>query len=492
MKPAFWGYALLKSTLLLMLPFTPVLLSFPSCKALIPGKEIQVDAVPEKDYMTLKTGSPAVLIFGEDVEAGSVEALARIRRGDHSLEISYRWSGRSLALEPLETVIPGWEYRLELDGIYLNSKGHEREASLSRPFFWGSSEFHPLEVTGSIPENGEIIGPEDALYISFSSLPDFASLSRNLSLTPHSDLNRDWNGSTLILRPEVKWSKLCSYNLELDGKLQTPDGLSLALPWTLSFYVEEGCSPPRIVQSAACSRERSLDFPWVLPLSESPSYSQGIRIGFSMTMDREETEKAFSLSPSLAGELCWISTAGSTDLAFIPDEGFDMGCSYTLTLASSARSQSEIEMEEDFVKVFVPDIPLLTLTSLECVSPGGFTLYEYNNILPQDLPVKTPSPYDLLFRFRFSTPFSTDREKQCVQEGITLSECFSSGGSPRSGFYAWESDSILTILYTGFQADSSSEYYYVLKLAGGPGGIRNGDGGYLKEDIRQLLRVPVQ
>ena len=163
-----------------------------------------------------------------------------------------------------------------------------------------------------------------------------------------------------------------------------------------------------------------------------------------------------------------------------------------LKLATSACSESSVMMEDDFSVSFTADIPVLRLDTLECISTDGFVLTDYDNSTPVDLPVKIPSPYDLLFRFSFSEPFPSVTEKQGVQEGISFYEIFSGGGSPRPGLFAWESDTTLTALYSGFYADSVSEYYHVLELKGGNGGISNENGGHLEEDISQLFRVPKQ
>ena len=292
-----------------------VLLILCSCRALEAEKDPGLKAVPDKDYDILDKGEPAVLKFSEDVEYSSVEELARIIWGDSSLELLFKWEDRRLELHPAEPVYPGRQYRLELDGIYRNKDGREREVSLSRPFYWESRDYDILTITKSNPADDGIIGRNDELLITFSSLPDPASLSQNMSISPHTDLLKTWIGNTLILSPPEGWIDLTAYRLELDGELRDEAGRPLLDSWELGFYVEDQTAAPRVMRFAACSGKREDGFPWTQPLSLSPLWGQGIRLNFSQSMNRDETEEAFSLTPSVAGELCWT---GSPDNAGSP------------------------------------------------------------------------------------------------------------------------------------------------------------------------------
>ena len=56
--------------------------------------------------------------------------------------------------------------------------------------------------------------------------------------------------------------------------------------------------------------------------------------------------------------------------------------------------------------------------------------------------------------------------------------------------YGWVGESLLEITFAGFEGPAAlTDTYYLLEIPGGPGGLRNATGSFLKADIRQLLKV---
>jgi hypothetical protein len=242
----------------------------------------------------------------------------------------------------------------------------------------------------------------------------------------------------------------------------------------------------------SCSRDGSTDFEPLEGSLTTLTHDQALRIHFSQPMDHSLTESAFTLTPSLAGDFFWSNDplrTGIEDLVFLPRDGFRMSQSYRLRIASSAQGNTGITMSSDFYCDFTPAIEEQSLLTLECLSYGGFTLNSYNSDLSYDLPAGPVSPFSLSFRFTFSRPFTSDLEKQNVQTRLNIFELFSSGGSPRAGLFSWTTDTTMTVLFSGFNADALSDYYYILELPGGEGGIVNDEGSFFPEDVRQLFRV---
>jgi len=448
---------------------------------------------PREEYEILDQGCPVEIRFVQDVDHYTVEQCVSIGDQDGKMKIKRLWEDdRTLKLIPLKEPLPGWEYRLDFNGFYSTSTGKSMESKLSLPFYWIRSDFSPLEVLSSRPSEGGIISENGIIEISFSSDVDEASLSRGLSISPDLEVDRTWTGKTLTLTPSEHWENLTTYTIKISNEVKDTEGNRLFPEWESSFYVETGSSIPYVLSLGSCRGDISSDFPVLSADLGTLAPDQALRVRFSESMDRSTTESAFSLTPSLAGDLFWSEDPlrqGIDDLVFLPRDGFLMSQSYRLVISSSAKGKTGIAMSTGFVKDFTADIEEQSLLSLECLSYGGFILSSFSADTAYDLPSGPVSPFNLSFRLTFSRPFTSDQEKQMVQDRLNIYEIFSSGGSPRAGLYSWASDYSMTVLFSGFTADTDSDYYYILELPGGEGGIINSEGSFFPSDIRQLFRV---
>jgi hypothetical protein len=108
------------------------------------------------------------------------------------------------------------------------------------------------------------------------------------------------------------------------------------------------------------------------------------------------------------------------------------------------------------------------------------------------LPVAVSEADGDLIRFtiRFSLPFS-EEAKQKTALAVSLVPFFPPNLDPIAlRFVSWLSDDRLNMEWEGLKAGSSAvPHYYRLKLPGGRGGIDNGGGMYLSQDISLFLEA---
>lgn len=330
-----------------------------------------------------------------------------------------------------------------------------------------------------------------AVRISFNTAVDKSTLYEAVKISPSIEIQKSWSENfenTLIIQAKENWNNLTNYTLNLDETLLSVDGDPLFQGWNLNFYIEDGNSSPSIFYCGSCNRDKSLDFQWIYSDLDNLLSSQALRIKFSERMNKEKTESALSFTPSLAGECYWIDN----DLVFLPKDLFTSSQDFRLELTKDAESFNGITMAENYILDFQPAIPSIELISLECSSTGGFILNEFSDNVAYELPVQAVSPFDLYFHFTFSSPFTSDMEKQNVQDKLRLYEIFSSGGSPRAALFSWINDYRMTAIYSNFLADTSSDYYYLMELSGGKQGISTSEGSYMEETITQLFQVARQ
>ena len=450
-------------------------------------------STPSQEYEVLSQGSPIEIQFCQDADHYSVENAVNIKDHEGNVDIKILWeSDRLMKVYPKTDPVPGLEYRLEFNGYYSLSDGRSVESKLSLPFYWGKNEYTPLRILSVIPDEGALIAADTALKISFSSDVDAASLARGLSISPNIKMKHAWSDQTLIMSPLEDWENLTSYTLKITDDLKNSSGDPLFPLFERSFYVQYGTEIPSVLSVGSCSRNLSSDFRFIASDLSGLKRDQALRVSFSQPMDHGNTESAFTLMPSLAGDFFWCEDPmrpGVDDLVFLPRDGFLMSQTYKLCIDSSAMGKSGISMDSDFQIDFVPDLEEMSLLSLECLSYGGFILNCYNDASSYDLPAGPVSPFSLSFRFIFSVPFSSDAEKQIVQSKLKIYEIFSTGGSPQAGLFSWSDDYTMTVLFSGFNTGAASDFYYILELPGGEGGIINRNGSFFPSDIRQLFRV---
>ncbi len=449
------------------------------CKGLIDlDRESRLKSFPDEPGWILDAEDSLELEFSESVNAYSVEQICSVKNIRGNVESLYHWEDeRILRIEPIDPLTPGLEYTLQVKGLYDTARGRTREADLTIPFYYITDRYDPLKVLNVSPGEGEMIGSETGITVTFNREPDQAAVMKNLSLSPAGEYDFSFSGSTLSLVPEDSWENLTQYTLKIDEEAVDPS-------WESTFYVLDGQSVPRVALMAAAIKDYSSGFPYKTTDADVLTYEDALRITFSEDMDPDSVEEAFRILPPLAGSLHWD---GNRDIIFSPSEGWDMNTLYSVSLGKEASSLHGIELAADWEENLQPQIPAISLDSLECLT-SGLTLTEYDTSLPEDLPTNAVSPYDITFRLTFSEPFSTDREKQLAQDQISFYETFSSDGNPRAASCSWVSDYTLTILYAGFYASADRDHYYIFELNSGAGGIRNDRGSYMENSVAQLFR----
>lgn len=456
-----------------------------ACSLINLQEEKRVRVYPPEDYQILEKGDLLRIDFSEKVNTYLAEQIVSLTDSGGKVPYTPRWEeGSSLSLTPVSSLVPGIRYTLEVKGLYESSGGKSREADLLRLFYYRSCDYDPLRLVSLYPEEGGVIGDRENIVLTFNRAPDEASLMKNLVLSPAAGYNSSLEGAVLTLSPEEKWENLTDYTLKLTSELLDGKGIPLDPDVEGCFMVRSGTDVPVVSRSGPACNDRPGNYPFKTTATDTLLYGDVYRMEFSRPMDLESAEGAFSISPALAGNLY---REGEDTLIFVPEEGWLMDTEYTIRVSDNGKSLDGIALREDFIHSFTADIDLLTLSSLTCLN-NGETLTTYDSSSPVDLLAAAVSPYDQVFRFNFSCPFSTDAEKQELQSRITFYEVFSSDGSPRGATYSWFSDYTLTITFSGFHATAGREHYYLLEIPGGNTGIRNGRGSFLKENVRQLFR----
>lgn len=441
---------------------------------------------PSKDYQVISEGESISVRFPESVERYTAEQIVSLNNREGLIGYALSWEdSRTLIVSPEAPLVPGILYRLEADGIYHTRGNANREADRSVPFYYLSSEYDPFQVLSVFPAEGSVTGKNSDIIIRFNRTPDEASLIKGLSLSPETAYDYALNATELRISPREAWENLENYSLTIASEAGDTAGMPLDPELELNFTVSAGAGIPAVANAAPAVDDYAASYPFKTVNPSFLEYGDAFRIVFSEDMDRDSVDSAFSLEPALAGNKYWL---GDNTLIFVPERGWVMDTDYTLRIGKEAESANGIVMAEDYYALLRPDIEQMELSSLECLTGAGFTLTAYSSAAARDLPTEATSPYDIAFSLVFSRSFPTNAEKQAAQDTISCYETFSSAGSPRAATFGWSSDTTLTITFAGFNADPDKDHYYILEITGGEQGIRNSEGSFMKETVKQLFR----
>ncbi|MDC7242016.1 MAG: hypothetical protein PQJ50_16795 [Spirochaetales bacterium] len=440
---------------------------------------------PGQDYGILSDDDEISVSFTEPVDPVSVESILYLESQKGKTEFHPRWENdRKIIIRPLSHMEVGLQYRLEFQGIYTSAEGDEREADLSRPFYYLNSSYEPFQLMGTVPDYGVPLAPSDEIQLLFTDPVDENSISRGITVSPSADYTAHCLDSTVILTPtEEEWDNLSSYTISLSNELKSVSGTELYPEDEFFFSVETETFNPSVTRIGSCGRERLEGFPWTGTTLSNLQTDSAIRIGFSDSMDHDSAESALSFSPSLPGEYYWLET----DLIFCPAMPFYSGQEFRLTLKTEASGSTGIPLDREYTWDFSPDIAPLEVLTIQCSSGEGLSLTEYSDDTYSDLPRSELPDYELCFHITFSRPLESAGEKQFIQDILRFYEVFTTGAGITAELFSWTGDYRLTVIYSGFSP--ADEHYYILEIPGGERGAVNAEGSRMEEDLRQLFRT---
>ena len=417
------------------------------------------------------------------------EALFLVKDALGSVPGRFQWEGNTLYFLPEPELKPGTRYVLSFNGTYRDTKGRSYEGHCAVPFFYQyRSETAPC-IQSILPSRGEIVSVKTDILITFNRELDTASFAKWFSLSPPTPYEIHWTDTnrTLRISPREAWQDRTLYTLSFGEGIHDRAGMPLASTPSTIFLVQEDTIPP-YVRSVEVALNDGETFP---PLGNNLEgllrHKDPIRITFSEAMNQKKTRQAVRITPSLPGTWTWLE---DRTLVFLPATGWEKGVRYTLEVGATAEDTSGNRILPYAPLTFTPHIDPLTVEIL-LVNDG--VLFDGESCSPSQsrtlsLPPPTWSDYTLRFTFRGGS-FPTDNEKLSVQKEIKLSCVFPpSSPSPIPQGYSWVGDTQLSISYTGFYPSTAQEeFYYLLTLQGGEGGIRTSAGNSLSKELVQLF-----
>jgi hypothetical protein len=210
--------------------------------------------------------------------------------------------------------------------------------------------------------------------------------------------------------------------------------------------------------------------------------SMGVGIEFSKRMDEESMMKSVYFEPSLPGR---TERTGDSPIIFIPDNDPEVETRYTLIVSADTKDADGLSMGRDYRACFIPDIPFLTLLSINSQSAPNHGL-----LVVQVLSTGQNNTGSLSVSLRFSLSFT---EEARIETAFRIS---------LAGFFPaalplihlknvkWIGEDILSLEWDGLKAGSDEEeHYYKPTIPATRTGVNTEKGSYLREELSFYFKV---
>jgi len=456
------------------------------CGAFVNLKPVDITVYPGTDNSVLPTETSALSVhFDTPVDKQETQKILSVNFTGGVVKGDLDWQGNTLFFIPLEPWLPGLRYTVSLSGTIYARDGREERISRYVSFYAVNRETAPYGLDFS-PANGASVGvsPADGAFVRivFSQPMDHLSTDA-FSLDGVNNLEFLWSDddTALEVRPKTPLNPWTVYHWSLSAKAKGKNGAALGRELSGQFVTDADRLIPVVkevfplVRGGLASQDR-----WIKTGAAMDCFGSGQAIGieFNKPMD-QSVLRQIRFEPSLAGHAeMWKDTT----VVFIPDRDPEPELLYTLYVSSGSQDTEGLKMEKDYDLSFAADIPYLSVDVLD--TGRGETPAEQNGTYPAAV---TEPDGIITITLKFSHIMEISAQANTVLN-LRMEPYFP--GTlllPALRFAKWgasgSSDTLILKWGNISKSTAGEKHFYRLMLPGGRGGISDGKGSYLKEDL---------
>jgi hypothetical protein len=320
---------------------------------------------------------------------------------------------------------------------------------------------------------------------------DERSVEDAFSLEPTADLDFTWNALSTVLTvtPRESLTPCIAYRWSVGTEARAVDGAPLAAEVSGRFATDGDRTAPTVIRTYPALFAGG---GWVdtgFPLAELAS-GQAIVVEFSEPMDEESVLGAVRIEPVLAG----LTTAPTpTTAVFIPDKPPVYGVPLVLVVSADASDIAGLALGTDYREPFTPSFPPLSIDRIETDS-GETTSGPF---LPDTPSAGSALEVTLLtvdrlltITIHFNAGFDA-ASRAAAPDLISLTGFFpGSLISPPLRTASWPFTDTISLTWEGLERSTAgSPRLYLLSIDGGTGGLTNGTGLSLLDDVKIMLET---
>ena len=471
-------------------------LALHGCAIIDIRQPLQIATNPQHYNQVLGPDETIEVRFESGVDRQSAERLTSIRDLSSDMEIGLRWERNTMLVEPRAALVSGRRYVLRLDGTLRGVEDKEWTIDTIIPFFYRTMLPQSPTATAIAPPSGATIATDSTLSIVFDRPIDPNTLRRGLSIEPGRLHHIDWDErhQRLTIRPRSTWDHHSLIRIGLDDTVSGANGVPLTQPISIAYWVEESPDPLRVMAIEVIDG--------TLPEAEMATVSgsdasdpdrmlhpnDALRMLFSTAPDIASVEGALTIQPHITTEYLWVAP----DILVIrPPSGWQIDRHYWLTLERSASDRLANQLTSAIA------LPLRTSSSHLMVERIRIAEDDGGEIVTTSaenaIVLRAPNPLsrDYTFVFEFTDDFLSAENRLIAQQSITIGPLLPNGlRAPRRRSFGWIGARVLSItFYDVHPSTADTTNLLMLTINGGPDGIRASNGAYLRNDLRQLLRI---
>ena len=450
---------------------------------------IEVDITPGGYNSILPNADSSITIsFNTEMNKTEAEKLITISSGTEIAEHDILWKSNDLIVTPKKGWTAGIRYLMTLSGFARSIDGRELQLEKYIYFYAVNNSMPPL-VERYYPLDGESIIPDNfQLEIHFSKPMDRLSTESSLNIEGMGERTYEWSNDdkSLNVIPNRQLSAWVLYRWSISAQAKSKEGVPLAQRISASFITDLDRIMPEVIAVYPVIQSQGKWFATGGSLEDGLGPSLGIAVDFNKPMG-ESFLRSLRFEPLLSGKTEKLS---DKSIVFIPNLSPEPETVYTLIVSGDTRDADGLKIGEDYRRSFIADIPFMKV--LKITAGNGESLDETDLEKENILKVFARESDGGLVFFSIHFSFMLDNEsKQKAVLAISLSPFFPGNLDPIAlRFVSWVSDDRLIMEWERLKAGSFNEpHYYRLLIPGGRGGISNGDGLYLKDDVCIYLEV---
>ena len=461
-----------------------------SC-AVIDLSELTTTTRPEKAGDILAANSEIRVSFSKEMDRIITEEVVSLSNFTSKaiVQVDKLWqSDTDLVLRPVgEALSPGTRYVLEIRGSVQTASGINYSLDEVIPFHYVHNEGFP-ELASYFPEEFTVVGISDALWFDFSSPIDQARFKDEFVITPQTELDYVWSnqGQRVTIQPKQQWEQFTRYSWTISEKTRAQDETPLLRAYSGSFLVQEDSIPPEVATIAGGEFVNGV-FTADSVLNTLTSRSS-IRFTFSEPIDSQSFEPAFSIVPSINGQVFVISTEA---FVFYPFEDWNQETEYILVIEKEIEDLSGNSMTEEFRRVFAPFVLPIEVDRIVGDPDGAneVTITVFNTAAEHQL-IPDIVEHDYRIRIELSGDYASLEARNRLVAAISFIGYLPPIGNPVLKNVMWNDDRTVILVYEDFSSASGPEPWnkqlYLFQIGSGST-TKNDNGQYLSEDANVIF-----
>jgi hypothetical protein len=445
---------------------------------------VVVSVTPERNEISVNQDAIVTVTYSKKMDTMKTSNEFTLSSDSGSVKGFFMWDAGDtvMVFRPAEPLERATRYTIRISGDSEDYEGNDLKEEFVSSFYTGGDDIIP-DVVSYTPDANSIGNDVNThVIIVFSESMDPGTVYSGISISPATEGYFEWNADNTIamFRPLYGFNYGVSYTVSVSTSMKDAAGNKLADEESFIFTVGDDFTPPGITVYQNNTVPLYFDQDQQVDGAEKDN---SITIDFSEVVVTDLITDAISITPA-AKYYISTSTVNSggvniTRAVINFTENLQSETVYTLRIGSSITDLQQNNLPDDYRYVFITDGPESICPRVTAIGDDAVASWSMNDVVTLYLNNVSDNYYENI-RIDFSgviDPLSLD---------ITINMVAgNSGNVPYIVNVDWMN--AFTRLSFGLY-EVGTGHTYRIRIKGGPGGLRDQYGNYMKEDFEQIVK----